>query len=74
MVTPPETLAQARRADRLHRRSRELAALAAQVTGVQIRMAELVAGLRRDGASWAQIGALIGVSKQAAQQRYDKAR
>lgn len=31
---------------------------------------ELVAAARTDGASWAKIGKLYGVSKQAAQQRF----
>lgn len=43
-----------------------------QIIGAQTRIAELVPGLRRDGVSWAQIGALLGISKQAAQQRFDK--
>jgi hypothetical protein len=30
----------------------------------------LVTGLRREGATWAAIGELLGVSRQAAQQRF----
>lgn len=34
------------------------------------RLADIVASARKNGASWAQVGRAIGVSKQAAQQRY----
>jgi hypothetical protein len=35
--------------------------------------AELVRSARRDGASWADVGASLGISKQAAQQRFSAA-
>lgn len=71
-MSEPETLAEARRADRLSTSARELRALVDQVAGVQLRIEHLVWRLRRDGMSWSQIGSLLGVSKQAAQQRFDK--
>ena len=46
---------------------REHAALARVA---DVRLAEVVASARKNGASWTQIGRAIGVSKQAAQQRY----
>ena len=33
----------------------------------------IVAEARRDGATWAQIGATCGITRQAAQKRYDRA-
>ena len=46
---------------------REHAALARLA---ESRLIDFVAAARQNGASWSQIGRAIGVSKQAAQQRY----
>lgn len=40
----------------------------------EMRIRELVDHGRREGLSWALIGATLGMSKQAAQQRYSPAR
>lgn len=47
-----------------------LAALAALADDVDTAMHAAVAGLRAAGFSWADIGARLGMSRQAAQQRY----
>lgn len=70
----PETLAEARQADRIASRSRDLLSLVAQRRAVEANITRTVAGLRRDGVSWARIGRILDVSAQAAQQRFDKKR
>ena len=47
-----------------------LAVLADLATDVDTALAEAVAGLRAAGWSWAEIGARLGMSRQAAQQRW----
>lgn len=49
----------------------ELAALRSLVDGLTV---DYVEKCRREGRSWAQIGACLGVSKQAAHERYGQAR
>lgn len=44
--------------------------LAAQIAGLQRDLTVAVAEARREGASWSDLGRALGVSKQAAQQRY----
>ena len=48
----------------------ELMAAAAGLAGAQERLARALAGARSAGASWAQVGDALGISRQAAQQRY----
>lgn len=47
-----------------------LEAVRAAQTGVDVLAHQAVTMARRDGETWAEIGAALGVSKQAAQQRY----
>ena len=37
---------------------------------ISMRIEDAVQQARREGLSWSEVGALLGVSKQAAQQRY----
>ncbi|MDP9407854.1 MAG: hypothetical protein M3P95_08310 [Actinomycetota bacterium] len=53
-------------------RVRLLAAVQRQVNGPD-GLALYVGGMRREGASWTEVGAALGVSRQAAQQRYGTA-
>lgn len=46
--------------------------LSAAVANVQSEIQRSVEKLREEGMSWAQIGDALGVSKQAAQQRYSR--
>jgi hypothetical protein len=48
----------------------ELMAAAAGLAGAQERLGRALAGARSAGASWAQVGDALGISRQAAQQRY----
>jgi hypothetical protein len=48
----------------------ELIAAAAGLAGAQERLGRALAGARSAGASWAQVGDALGISRQAAQQRY----
>jgi hypothetical protein len=50
----------------------ELHGLAALATLVFDLIADTVADARKDGHSWAQIGEAIGMTRQAAQQRYGR--
>jgi hypothetical protein len=70
MSGEPETLAEARRADRVLRRSDQLLTLAGGRAAIEHEIEKTVLGLRRDGVSWRTIAMLLGVSAQAAQQRY----
>jgi len=70
----PETLAEARRADRVSRRVRQLASAYQAEQDARSTIANIVAGLRRDGVSWQRIGVVLGMTRQAAQQRFDKRR
>lgn len=65
-----ETLAQARRADRISARRALLAKHVDERREIETSIALTVRLLRRDGVSWARIGELLGVSRQAAEQRY----
>lgn len=49
---------------------RVIAVLSNSISDAETRLVEAVAGARRQGRSWAQIGAVLGVSKQAAQRKY----
>lgn len=49
---------------------RAIAELAAQRNEVEHDLISAVRAARRNGRSWAEIGAMLGVSKQAAQQKY----
>lgn len=51
-----------------------LAALAALADDVDTALADAVTGLRAAGFSWAEIGARLGMTRQAAQQRWGGAR
>lgn len=53
-------------------RVRLLAAVQRHVNGAD-GLARYVGRMRREGASWAEVGAALGVSRQAAQQRYGTA-
>ncbi|MFM7045371.1 MAG: hypothetical protein ACKOYG_07475 [Ilumatobacteraceae bacterium] len=49
-----------------------IAHLAARRDRVETALAEAVCTARRSGRSWSQIGAMLGVSKQAAQRKYSQ--
>jgi hypothetical protein len=49
---------------------RNLAELAAKRTGLEREIAEVVHAARASHRTWSEIGAMLGVSKQAAQRRY----
>jgi hypothetical protein len=49
---------------------RTLAELAAQRNGLERDIAEVVQAARASKRTWSEIGAILGVSKQAAQRRY----
>lgn len=49
-----------------------LGLMAASARELEQRLAGAVAGARAEGASWAQIGASLGITRQAAQQKYGK--
>ena len=52
---------------------RHLAALADQRTSIESDLREAVIAARRADRSWSEIGAMLGVSKQAAQRKYGQA-
>jgi DNA-directed RNA polymerase specialized sigma24 family protein len=78
MMTKPETLAQARRADLKAARLRDLetsaaaaAELAASSAALDLHLSGLVLLLHdRHGVPFAQLAALLGVSRQAVHRRY----
>jgi hypothetical protein len=47
-----------------------LALITALAADIDTAIAEAVAGLRATGYSWAEIGTRLGISRQAAQQRW----
>lgn len=49
---------------------RRIADLASRSRAVDSELAAAVTAARSDGRSWSAIGAMLGVSKQAAQQKY----
>ncbi len=51
---------------------RAIAELAEQRDGVDAAIIEAVRSARAAGRSWSEIGAMLGVSKQAAQRKYSK--
>lgn len=65
-----ETMAEARRADRISARSRVITDAILAQQEAEIRKLLAVKGLRRDGVSWPRIAKLLGVSKQAAMKKY----
>lgn len=52
---------------------RHLAELAEQRLTLESDLKEAVLDARRSGRSWSEIGAMLGVSKQAAQRKYGRA-
>ena len=50
----------------------EIAALADQRDDLEAALAEAVRKARLDNRSWSEIGAMLGVSKQAPQRRFSK--
>lgn len=52
---------------------RHLAQLADQRTRLESDLREAVIAARRSDRSWAEIGAMLGMSKQAAQRKYGRA-
>lgn len=52
---------------------RHLARLADQRTSLESDLREAVIAARRSDRSWSEIGAMLGVSKQAAQRKYSQA-
>jgi hypothetical protein len=50
----------------------ELMKVAAELSEVEGHVAEAVQGARDAGASWAEVGDALGITRQAAQQRYAK--
>ena len=51
---------------------REIAELAERRSEVDAALIEAVRSARRSDRSWSEIGAMLGVSKQAAQRKYSK--
>jgi len=51
---------------------RAIAELSEQREGVDAALADAVRSARRADRSWSEIGAMLGVSKQAAQRKYAK--
>lgn len=51
---------------------REIATLADQRDDLEVALAEAVRKARRANRSWSEVGAMLGVSKQAAQRRFSK--
>jgi hypothetical protein len=49
---------------------REIAKAVAEIAAAEERLAELVRDARENGRSWGRIGMALGVSKQAARQRF----
>lgn len=49
---------------------RAITSLADTIHQAEAALAQAIERARRDGRSWSQIGTSLGVSKQAAQQRY----
>lgn len=52
----------------------QLIELAEARTSIDAAIGNLVATARHDGVSWSEIGAMLGTTKQAAQQRYGRSR
>lgn len=48
----------------------ELMAAATELSGAEERVVRALRNARRAGASWAQVGDALGISRQAAQQRF----
>lgn len=69
---PPETLSEARKADRIAAASRELRDVVERLQMLQDEQRRIVKSLRRAGLSWGKIAPILGVSPQAARQRFDK--
>jgi ABC-type antimicrobial peptide transport system ATPase subunit len=57
-------------ARRLDRELQVLGALGSLDRAVRVRIGDLVDICRRQGASWSEIGKQLGISKQAAQERF----
>jgi hypothetical protein len=55
---------------RVERELHVLHALADLDTAVRARIVELVKVCREHGASWSEVGSQLGISKQAAQERF----
>lgn len=49
---------------------REIAAAMTAASGADVRLRQAVDAARSNGKSWAAIGAVLGVSRQAAQERF----
>ena len=49
---------------------RTIAELAEQRDGIDVALADAVRTARREGRSWSEIGAMLGVTKQAAQRKF----
>ncbi len=69
-----ETLREARRADRVNSRLAQLQAAIDALQEQQNRVEKLARELRRDDVAWSTIAGILGVSRQAAQQRFGKVR
>ncbi len=69
--TRPESLREARRSDRVTSRRQQLREAVELRDNANRTIMATVAGLRRDGVSWGEIASIVGVSRQAAQQRFD---
>lgn len=68
----PETLAEARRSDRVSAKTEELRVVVERIVMLQAEQRNLVKVLRRAGASWSMLGAILGTSGEAARQRFGK--
>lgn len=66
----PETLREARRADRITARLAAVASGVQERADAEAKIAKAVAGLRRDGIGWPTIAAELGVTRQAARKRF----
>ena len=67
----PETLKEARKADRISTRISRLRQIPAERQALFEESVKLVEGLRRDGVTWAKIADALGMPRSNAYDKYD---
>lgn len=70
MNAGPETMAEARKADRISSRTAALQLAVEARNNAEREIEFYVRGLRRDGVSWGVIARQLGTSRQAAHKRF----